>query len=45
MRNTHTSTHVATPRQKNFDTLFLVLSALGTCGVMLLYLAASGALN
>lgn len=45
MRNTHTSVHVATPRQKNFDTFLIVLSALGICGVMLLYLAASGAFN
>lgn len=45
MRNIHTSAHVATPRRKNFDTLFIVLSALGICGVMLLYLAASGAFN
>lgn len=45
MRNTHTSTHMATPPRKSFDALFLVLSALGTCGVLLLYLAAAGALN
>lgn len=45
MRNTHTSTHIATPPRKNLDALLLVLSALGIFGVMLLYLAASGALN
>lgn len=45
MRNTYTSTHVTPPRRKDFDTLLMVLSALGMCGVMLLYLAASGAFN
>ncbi len=45
MRSIHTSAYVATPRRKNFNTMFMVLSALGTCGVILLYLAASGAFN
>jgi hypothetical protein len=46
MRSIHTSAHAAPPlRWKNFDTMLMVLSALGTCGVMLLYLAASGAFN
>lgn len=45
MRSIHTSAHAATLRRKNFDTMLMVLSALGTCGVMLLYLAASGAFN
>lgn len=45
MRNTHTSTPIGTPPRKDFDALILVLSALSICGVLLLYLAASGALN
>ena len=45
MRSIHTSANAATLRRKNFDAMLMVLSALGTCGVMLLYLAASGAFN
>lgn len=44
MRNIHTQTHAITSTQKNFDTTFLILSAISTCGVIFLYLAASGAI-